>query len=124
MFSGDQYKATERRRKYKRDLRREDVIGLNYELLQSRDEATFSFEHIEKLVNSTFTVFIARNCTSLVENYFDGNREAIVCKSANTDIFSETDPLMFVERKYLEAATKTGPSQYEILPARVFSIDF
>jgi hypothetical protein len=78
---------------------------------------------IDTLVNSTFTVFIARNCSYIIENFFAGNSESIVCKSANTTMFAETDPLMFVERKYLERETMTGPSQFEILPSRIFSID-
>lgn len=126
-FSGEQqeiYKATYRRN-YKRDLRSNNIRGLRHEVLSSQEETMLnSEESLQRLVNSTFTVFIARNCTFLVETYFNGNRDAIVCQSANTTKFAETDPLMFVERKYLEEETKTGPSQYEILPSRIFSIDF
>ena len=117
------YKAKERERRYRRQLRKEGT-GLGHEMIYPVDENVLSSQAIEMLVNSTFTVFIARNCSYLIETYFNGNEDAIVCKSANTTTFTETDPLMFVERKYLEKDTKTGPSQYEILPSRIFSIDF
>ena len=58
------YKAKERERRYRRQLRKEDT-GLRHEMIYPVDENVLNSQAIEMLVNSTFTVFIARNCSNL-----------------------------------------------------------
>jgi len=52
-----------------------------------------------------------------------GQGGPLYCRTVNTRMINETEFLFVVERKYLELATKTGPSPREVMPPTVLIFD-
>lgn len=52
-----------------------------------------------------------------------GQGGPLFCRTVTPSMINETEFLFVVERKYLELATKTGPSPQEVMPPTVLIFD-